>query len=191
MGNDGITFRVDRSATTGDFASSEVCSKRGFMRKAHTHIYICTRIRALSTHKRRSFFCDGYSKPQVNACKPRETGCTAVFSDFMVVPVHPHLITCMNARAAVVLSHSALLCYIAQIIGQQALGYGTYLFQATGQFNSMDMHTTWGMFTYDDCSADAEHVSFRELDFEISTWNNVCRWYRCALGILAFIRWTC
>lgn len=62
-----------------------------------------------------------------------------------------------------------------QIILQQALGYGTYVFQISGSaLVNMDPRAVLGIFTYDDTSPDAEKVHYRELDFEVGTWEDVC-----------------
>ena len=45
--------------------------------------------------------------------------------------------------------------------------------QVTGPLVPFDLQCTLGLFTYDDCSADAAAASYRELDFEFSRWNNV------------------
>lgn len=71
---------------------------------------------------------------------------------------------------------------------EELLGYGTYLFQASGPFANFDLHSTFGLFTYDDCSTDTANSTnpgnsfFRELDFEMAKWGDVC----CTLFI-----WVC
>lgn len=68
----------------------------------------------------------------------------------------------------------------SEIYLQEILGYGTYVFQTTGQFSAMDYNTTYGLFTFDHCSTDPAtnttpgNLYNREIDFEVGRWNDVC-----------------
>ena len=55
-------------------------------------------------------------------------------------------------------------------------GYGTYVFQITGQFVDIDPQVTFGLFVWDDDAPETGSCSsegacyFREIDFEVSRW---------------------
>lgn len=80
---------------------------------------------------------------------------------------------------------------------EERLGYGTYVFQATGPFASLDKAVTYGLFTYDPFSTDTTdsmggfgNKYYREIDIEITKWNVVCWLGFCVfLCILMFGNW--
>ena len=58
--------------------------------------------------------------------------------------------------------------YTSEVIADQALGYGRYLFQVAGRIDQLDPQMVLGLFTWDTDPA-AYH---REIDFEFSRWGD-------------------
>jgi hypothetical protein len=54
---------------------------------------------------------------------------------------------------------------------QQALGYGTYVFQVTGRVDTLPANSVLGLFVFDYAES-ARYQAWHELDFEFSRWNN-------------------
>lgn len=59
----------------------------------------------------------------------------------------------------------------AQVVLERPLGYGTYAFTLAGPVDRPDRHAVLGLFTWDDAETDAH----RELDVEISRWDDPLR----------------
>lgn len=59
--------------------------------------------------------------------------------------------------------------FCSEVILQESLGYGTYVFQTRGRVDIIDPRVIVGLFTWD---TDAPEHAYRELDVEFARWSN-------------------
>lgn len=64
--------------------------------------------------------------------------------------------------------------YSTEVVLDEVLGYGTYMFQTSSRQDILDANATFGAFTWDNFGDDASKPDwpFREIDFEDSRWGN-------------------
>jgi hypothetical protein len=60
--------------------------------------------------------------------------------------------------------------YCAEVITDQVLGYGTYIFTVGSRADTLDPNVVLGMFTWDETGTVTDPATFRELDLEFSRW---------------------
>jgi len=59
--------------------------------------------------------------------------------------------------------------YSSEVVLQQSLGYGTYIFQTKSRVDIIDPNMVLGLFTWD---SKRYHVSHREMDIEFARWGD-------------------
>jgi hypothetical protein len=59
--------------------------------------------------------------------------------------------------------------YSTEVILQQSLGYGTYVFHTNSRIDALDPNAVLGLFTWD---SEAAHPTHREMDIEVSQWGD-------------------